>query len=795
MPYRIGKVPTKRNSTLPSFLALALGVLVFAGGVVLARDWLAKWHAGHLPEPSFYAGRYREVTGRAGARPAPGDPRVSFYEIEENGNPEGSRLEATLSPDGVTAFGGGILVQARQQAVLPGAGKETRELAIDFLPSGEPWALRWGSTGETIHTSMQSKRPLGGAQQRALIQLLLRPGERLKNIPQEPPPAGRIPSSQDNTVSVAAGDEARAVTSTEPILGSRPPQQMLLVAPPGGSAVLMRQIDSTEHRDKGSGTKAAEIVLEVAPLLLGILTAVILFLVLLGKRRIDFVNGAGLGALLVLASAVPVLVADPGWTGALSIVGTLFIAAWAFLLWSAGESLLRAIDPGVAMDLDALRAGRLGPRGGRSLVDGVAVGALLAGLQLAALALAAHLPGAWPEKPPPHLPIFGTITPFFTGVVLAAGAAIALGLALRFLPSRWASWAAALAAGLALPLVSLRPLGWQLAVAVAAAGLLVFLGRRDGLAALLTAAVCSALLPAAAFSALHLTWLPVTFAVSAGVPILLLGVGLAGLRRSEEAERERLKPPAFIRRLEDERRLSYEMDLLARMQLGLLPSSLPEVPGWEIAVRSLLATEAGGDLYDFLRDETGDLWIAAGDVAGHGYSCAIVQAMTAAALTSIITAERTPSEVLHGVDRVIRRGGSHRNFTSLALVRLNPETGAVTMSNAGHPFPLLLAHGGEVEEISLPSLPLGQGPQRKYADFSFEIPPGGALVFCSDGLFEATDPHEAQYGYERPRDLLRKLGDRPAPEILEALLADWRAYMRSEDPPTDDTTVLVLKRL
>jgi serine phosphatase RsbU (regulator of sigma subunit) len=794
MAYRMAKVLTKRNSTLQSLLALALGVLVFAGGVVLARDWLAKWHTGRLPEPGFYAGRYRELTGRAGAPLAPGEPRVSFHEVDESGDPGASRLEAALSPDGVTALGGGVLVQVRQQAELPGAGKETRELAIDFLPSGEPWALRWGSTGETVHTSMQSKRPIGAAQQRALIQLLLRPGERLRNLPSPASPAGKSPSGQDETASVSAGDEAGAVTSTEPILGSRPPQQMLLVAPPGGSAVLVRQLASTEHRKKGSGTKVAEILLEVAPLLLGILTAVILFLVLLGKRRIDFVNGAGLGAFLVLASAVPVLVADPSWTGALSIVGTLFIAAWAFLLWSAGESLLRAIDPGVAMDLDALRAGRLGPRGGGSLVDGVAAGALLAGLQLAALALAAHLPGAWPEKPPPHLPIFGTITPFFTGVVLAAGAAIALGLALRFLPSRWASWAAALAAGLALPLVSLRPLGWQVAVAVAAAGLLVFLGRRDGLAALLTAAVCAALLPAAAFSALHLAWLPVTFAVSAGVPILLLGAGLAGLRRSEEAERERLKPPAFIRRLEDERRLSYEMDLLARMQRELLPEK-PEVPGWEIAVCSLLATEAGGDLYDFLRDEQGNLWIAAGDVAGHGYSCAIVQAMTAAALTSIITAESTPSEVLQRVDRVIRRGGAHRHFTSLALVRLNPETGAVTMSNAGHPFPLLLAHGGEVEEISLPSLPLGQGPQRKYADFSFEIPPGGALVFCSDGLFEATDPHEAQYGYERPRDLLRKLGDRPAPEILEALLADWRAYMRSEDPPADDTTVLVLKRL
>src|SRR4029077_4369088 len=175
----------------------------------------------------------------------------------------------------------------------------------------------------------------------------------------------------------------------------------------------------------------------------------------------------------------------------------------------------------------------------------------------------------------------------------------------------------------------------------------------------------------------------------------------------------------------------------------------------------LLATEAGGDLYDFLRDDEGNLWIAAGDVAGHGYSCRIVQAMTAAALTSIITAEQTPSVVLRGVDRVIRRGGSHRNFTSLALLRLDPRTGQALLSNAGHPFPLLLAHDGDVEEIDLPGLPLGQGPERKYADLPFTIPPGGALVFCSDGLFEATDLRENQYGYERPRDLLRELGDRP----------------------------------
>jgi phosphoserine phosphatase RsbU/P len=308
------------------------------------------------------------------------------------------------------------------------------------------------------------------------------------------------------------------------------------------------------------------------------------------------------------------------------------------------------------------------------------------------------------------------------------------------------------------------------------------------------------LLPAAAFSALHLDWLPGTFALTAGDPLALLFLGFLGLRRPAQVELERLAPPAFIRRLEEERRLNYEMDLLSRMQLGLLPEQVPELPGWEIAARSLLATEAGGDLYDFHStlpvegqgEDGGHLWIAAGDVAGHGYSCAIVQAMTIAALTSLIGPGHTPAAVLHEVDRVIRRGGSRRNFTSLALLKLDLETGKALLANAGHPYPLLLVEG-EVQEIELPSLPLGQGPKREYRDLEITLPPGSVLVLCSDGLFEAADWTGAAYGYDRPSEILRWTARRPAEAILEALLADWRRHLRNE-APGDDTTILVIKR-
>jgi hypothetical protein len=764
---------TSRNSTLPPLAALALGALVFAGGVTLARSWLPEWSSGPLPEQRFFAGRFQELARRAGAR-VTGAPRVSLSNRQKDLEKDARRLDA-FDPAIAATLGGGLLVEVRQPATLPGI-RQSQELIVELLPSGAPWKLRWGTESEGIKTTLSGQPPFPPSLQTALLRTFLQPGESLG------PP---VPST-----------DAKGLFTFYPIVGSRPPQRIATTAVANsGVFLLQRQLgDTLRENAKVSRSDIAESLLIALPLVLGVLTALGAFLVLLGKRRIDFVSGLRLALFLLAVAAVGILVAEPTWTGALTVLGAFFLCLWAFVLWSTAESFLRAVLPGMMPGLDALRAGRLGPRGGHALVLGAACGATLAGLRLAALALVSRLHGAWSEEPSLDLPVFRETTPLYQGALLAAGVALALGLAYRFLPARWAPWAAALAAGLALPFVSIRPAGWQLAVDVAAAGLLVFTGRRGGLAAVLAAAFCAFLLPAAAFSGLHLSWLPFSFATCAGTPLLLLAAGLMGTRRPEEAEGERLRQPAFIRRLEEERRLSYEMDLLARMQRELLPEK-PEVPGWEIAVRSLLATEAGGDLYDFLRDETGDLWIAAGDVAGHGYSCAIVQAMTSAALTSIVKAERTPSEVLQEVDRVIRRGGSHRNFASLALVRLNPETGAVTMSNAGHPFPLLLAHGGEVEEISLPSLPLGQGPHRRYRDFSFEIPPGGALVFCSDGLFEATDPQEVQYGYERPRDLLRKLGDRPAAEILDALLADWRAYMRSDDPPADDTTVLVLKRL
>ena len=749
-------------------LGIVVGLLVFAAGVALATAFLPEWRAGGPAEKSVFLDRYLDLVSKAGLSPDPGEPRVFLVtrgpeQIEPYralGDAGSQWLLATR-----TAFRVGVLHGVRGPGKAGGSG-----LQVDFSLDGQPEYFSWWSRDLS---ALFSPRIFFGGEASlptALAPQLLAPGEALG------------PRRQDVATALP-----RVVY---PILGGSRPQFLLgiasqqsgfLLREPGAlTPATMARADATVFRMIVDFWRAVPWYLVLGGL----------FLILLMQARIGVVNGILL-ALLALLSLLPGLPVFGPWPFALWILGVWMILI--FLLWSCAESLLRAGSADFTTSLDALRAGRLGPRGGRALLAGFGFGAALAGLRLGLLTLVEALPGAWASRSSVELPVFRPFgSPVADGIYLAGVVALSLALALRVLPVRWAPVAAALGAGFLLNAVPAEPGAVSWAANAAVAGVLVWIGRRHGLTALLAASVVSFLLPSAAFAALHLEWIPGSFAAAAGLAAALPVLGWLGLSRSATAEVERLAPPAFVRRLEEERRFRHEMDLLAKMQHGLLPRTLPRIEGYELAARSVIANEAGGDLYDVLTDEEGYVWIAAGDVAGHGYSCAIAQAMTKSALASLVGRGRTPAEVLLRADRVLRAAGATRNFTSLALLRLRPETGKALVSNAGYPYPLLVKDG-EVEEINLSALPLGLGPPRRYQDRSLELPPGSVLIFFSDGLFEAVDGGGGVYGFDRLRELARDLGSRPADKALDLLFADWRRHLRAVQP-LDDTTVVVVKR-
>ena len=753
---------TRRNL----LLGAVLGLLALAAGIALAESFLPEWRAGEPPNPKVLRERYREMAARAGFILEPGEPETLLI----TRGPE--QLDSFWSQgdagiDWLLATRSALRVLVSQQVRDP--RRERSYLGIDFALNGRPQSIWWARLSPSSpFVPLDPEQAVRRGEQ--LAPLLLAPGETLG--------ARR---------EAAIGGFPRLLY---PLAGSRRPQHLAALAMQGMTFLDRQAGPMTEGEEADvSILRSTFTFWHAVPLFLALGG---LFVVLLLKRRISVLNGALLALL-----ALPALWPPPGYAIgplAFTLAVSGAFALRIFLLWSCGESLLRSTDAEFTTSLDALRAGRLGPRGGRALLIGFAWGAGLAGLRLGLLALAALVPGVWQARSSVSLPLLGPCgNPVSDGILLAGGAMLTLALAVRIVPLRWAPLAAALAAGLFLRPLPVEPWAASLALNAAFAGLLIWIVRRNGLTALLTACVCSLALPAAVFAAGHLAWMPAGFTVVAAFPAAAVLLGVIGMSRSGAPELQRLTPPAFVRRLEGERRFQHEMDLLAKMQRGLLPRTLPRVEGYELAARSIIANEAGGDLYDVMSDDQGYLWLAAGDVAGHGYSCAIAQAMTKAALASLIgRGGRTPAEVLHRADRVLRAAGTTRNFTALTLLRLRPETGEGWLSNAGHPYPLLVTDG-QVSEIEISALPLGLGPPRRYEDRPIRLPPGGSLVFSSDGLFEAADGGGRIYGYERLREVLGGMGDRPADKILEALIEDWRRHLRATQP-LDDTTIVVLRR-
>jgi stage II sporulation SpoE-like protein len=770
----------------PRLLALgAIGVAVFAAGVVVAAFRLPEWRNRRVPDQEVFAARLQEAARVADLR-IEGVPRFELRSkstLNDTSDLIGHRETAygSLGPgaaDWLAREGRGPYVLA----VVRGrrTRRERGELTVLFSLRGLPVSATW-VTDDMLRGSSPAPAAERSTRRAALERILL--------------PDGARPT--ETSVSVF-GDTAYV----SPVPGSAPAESLIAMSYGATTASFAQRVAGTDawwRRRLEGLTLESLLTASLAPFIargILILGTFAVFIMLLGQRRIELRKGAVLAAVSMALSLAEPIRDSSTW---IQLLQALVLVAGKglslFILWSAAESWLRSTIPNFRTSLDALRAGRLGPIGGRAMLAGWSIGAAIAGVWLAALSVAILIQGVAPSDGSIGLPHFSARTsPIDEGAIRTAIVVLAICAGLRLPVIRRIPGSATVLAAIVLatrvPLASY----WAcLVVALLVATILVRGYATFGLTALLAAAMTSTVLPAALFSLIHFSWLTSSGLLLAAVAVAPLAFGAIGVRRSGALEEGPFAPPAFVRRLEEENRLKYEMELLAKMQLGLLPSVMPRVEGYEIAARSILATEAGGDLYDFVPDSMGRLWIAAGDVSGHGYSCAIAQAMTKAGLASLVEAERTPAMVLERLDNVLRGIDAPRTFTTLALIRLDPQSGELLVSNAGHPYPWI-ACNGDAREVELPSLPLGQGPTRRYTDAPITIESGVVLVLCSDGLVEGTDANgAAPYGFDRVQQVLAKVSRRPAEAILAALLEDWRTHV-GPTAPADDTTIVVVKR-
>jgi serine phosphatase RsbU (regulator of sigma subunit) len=260
--------------------------------------------------------------------------------------------------------------------------------------------------------------------------------------------------------------------------------------------------------------------------------------------------------------------------------------------------------------------------------------------------------------------------------------------------------------------------------------------------------------------------------------------------RALEQEREAREREVSRRLLEaDNERKTGELDAARRLQLSLLPATLPDLPDVEVAFAMRTATEVGGDYYDY-RCEDGALTLGIGDATGHGADAGILVA-TVKGLFHTTRLEHGLRPALDRISEGVAGLGLKRHHMSLALLRYS--AGAVRFAAAGMP-PLLVhrASTGQVEEILLEAPPLGVTYDRPYPELKSRVEPGDTLLLTTDGLAERRNDHDELFGYERLRTAFAswvRLDVSDLPDRLFAVSDDWAGGAAQND----DITAVVLR--
>src|SRR5215218_8421492 len=216
---------------------------------------------------------------------------------------------------------------------------------------------------------------------------------------------------------------------------------------------------------------------------------------------------------------------------------------------------------------------------------------------------------------------------------------------------------------------------------------------------------------------------------------------------------------------QERERIEQELRVARLIQQTLLPKHVPDLPGYQLAAYYQPAREVGGDFYDFLEFDNGQLGLVVGDVTDKGVPAAIVMATTRTMLRASAQRLDSPGEVLKRVNDVIVRDIPPNMFITCLYAILDLETGLLRYANAGHdlPYRRRRTSNGGAEELRATGMPLGLLPGMSYEEKEIILERGDSVLFYSDGLVEAHDPQRDMFGFQRFQGLVgAHRSDRPA---------------------------------
>lgn len=237
---------------------------------------------------------------------------------------------------------------------------------------------------------------------------------------------------------------------------------------------------------------------------------------------------------------------------------------------------------------------------------------------------------------------------------------------------------------------------------------------------------------------------------------------------------------AFVRGERNSIAIENELHTAREIQQSILPRAMPDLNGVRFDAGYVPATSVGGDMYSFLSSESG-AGVLVADVAGHGVPAALIASMVKIAVSSQARLADDPAALIAELNAILRRD-VRRAFVTATYLWI--EERRVTVCNAGHPPPLLYRDGAFLE-LGGAGVLLGRFADARYVAVATEMRPGDRIVAYTDGIPEARNAREEQFGEERLRELVR---DGASAERVLNAVREWRA----DSDDADDLTIVMV---
>ncbi len=252
-------------------------------------------------------------------------------------------------------------------------------------------------------------------------------------------------------------------------------------------------------------------------------------------------------------------------------------------------------------------------------------------------------------------------------------------------------------------------------------------------------------------------------------------------------ETTRLREESIAKALLDE-----ELRTAYRIQSRLLPAGLPSVGGYTFAATNKPCKTVSGDYYDVIDRPDGKIYFIVADVSGKGITAALIMSALATAFNILSRTNPAPSDLMREMNSILAPKTAPSKFATVVVGVLDPATGVIEYTNAGHVPPLVISASG-VTQLTTTDMVIGLFPTATYRTQVTQLHPGDSLVLFTDGVTEAEDEQELQLGMPAVVGLLADKHGADAAWLLDAIDGCVRAHLGAV-PANDDVTVLAVSR-